>query len=128
MMMENPLGMPTGNKPNLDPTAPIIATGSSDETVKLWRLTPDNSAASCVATLGDHSDPVWSVAFHPTANILATGSSDDSAKLWRLTPDNSAASCFSTLAGDSWVFVVAFHPTAPILAIGGEDNVVKLWR
>ena len=65
------------------PTAPLLATGSWDGTVRLWLLSSDNSSATCVATLKGHSDAVWSVAFHPTAPLLATGSADDSVRLWR---------------------------------------------
>jgi len=70
------------------PTAPLLATGSNDNTAKLWRFEPDGSAATCVATLDSsnagHSDTVNSVAFHPTAPLLATGSQDKTVKLWRL--------------------------------------------
>ena len=65
------------------PTAPLLATGSSDNTVKLWLLSSDNSSATCVATLAAHSNYVSSVAFHPTAPLLATGSDDETVKLWR---------------------------------------------
>ena len=64
------------------PTAPLLATGSDDDTVKLWRLSSDNSSATCVATLAAHSGSVFSVAFHPTAPLLATGSWDSTVKLW----------------------------------------------
>ena len=39
------------------PTSPLLATGfyNFDKTVKLWRLSPDGSAATCVATLEGHS-------------------------------------------------------------------------
>jgi WD40 repeat protein len=111
------------------PTAPILATGSKDNTAKLWRFSSDGSTATCVATLAGHSDWVWSVAFHPTAPILATGSIDKTVKLWRLSPDSSAATCVATLAGhSSGILSVAFHPTAPILATGSEDKTAKLWR
>ncbi len=66
------------------PTAPLLATGSSDSTAKLWRFSPDGSAATCVATLAEHSSYVWLVAFHPTAPLLVTGSWDFTAKLWSL--------------------------------------------
>jgi WD40 repeat protein len=52
------------------PTAPLLATGSGDSTVRLWLLSSDNSSATCVATLAGHSDAVTSVAFHPTAPYL----------------------------------------------------------
>jgi WD40 repeat protein len=64
------------------PTAPLLATGSSDSTVKLWRLSSDNLSATCVATLAAHSIYVTSVAFHPTLPLLATGSHDRTVKLW----------------------------------------------
>jgi len=118
------------------PTLPLLATCSSDNTTKLWRLDkPDGSAATCVATLDrsneGHSSAVMSVAFHPTLPFLATGSLDRTTKLWHLvhTPDGSTATCVATLAGHSnSVWSVAFHPTAPLLATGSEDNTVKLWR
>ena len=65
------------------PTAPVLATGSWDNTAKLWRLSSDNSSATCVATLEGHSGDVHVVAFHSTAPVLATGSWDNTAKLWR---------------------------------------------
>ena len=112
------------------PTAPLLATGSNDTTVKLWLLSSDNSSATCVATLEGHRSPVMSVAFHPTANpsLLATCSMDHTAKLWLLSSDNSSATCVATLKGHSnVVYSVAFHPTAPLLATGSQDKTVRLW-
>ena len=117
----------------------ILATGSWDNTAKLWRFSPDGSAAICVATLAwhrtnvnslsGHRKNVTSVAFHQTLPILATGSGDSTAKLWRLSPDGSTATCVATLAGhSSSVWSVAFHPTAPLLATGSCDKTAKLWR
>ena len=110
------------------PTAPLLAIGiydgSGDSTVKLWQLSPDNSSATCVATLEGHSGSVNSVAFHPTAPLLATGSSDKTVRLWLLSRDNSSATCVATLKGHSrCVSSVAFHPTAPLLATGGNNTV-----
>ena len=65
------------------PTAPLLATGCCDATVRLWLLSSDNSPATCVATLEGHSNWVRSVAFHPTAPLLATGSYDNTVRLWR---------------------------------------------
>jgi WD40 repeat protein len=65
------------------PTAPLLATGGLDNIVKLWRLSSDNSSATCVATLEGCRSSVRSVAFHPTAPLLATGTDDGIVKLWR---------------------------------------------
>jgi WD40 repeat protein len=73
------------------PTLPILATGTWDNTAKLWSFNPDgseedNMSATCVATLGGdkgHRNLVTSVAFHPELPLLATGSEECTAKLWR---------------------------------------------
>jgi hypothetical protein len=65
------------------PTAPLLATGSCDNTVRLWLLSCDNSSATCVATLEGHSSIVRSVAFHPTA----PGTSDATSSWWSLSTD-----------------------------------------
>jgi WD40 repeat protein len=70
------------------PTAPLLATGSGENTVRLWLLSCDNSSATCVATMAGylgqgHRSLVSSVAFHPTAPLLASGSYDRTVRLWR---------------------------------------------
>jgi WD40 repeat protein len=110
------------------PSAPYLATGSGDNTAKLWLLNADCSAATCVSTLQGHSQSVTSVAFHPSAPYLATGSWDKTAKLWLLNADCSAATCVSTLQGHiNGVTSVAFHASAPYLATGSVDKTAKLW-
>ena len=66
-----------------DPTGRFVATGSQDNTAKVWRMSPDGAAATCVATLAGHSDWVRSVAFDPTGRFVATGSGDNTAKVWK---------------------------------------------
>jgi len=111
---------------------PLLATGSWDNTVKLWRLNPPtwrSNPPTCVATLIGHSGNVSSVAFHPIEHVLATGSGDRTAKLWRMSTDCTVAWCVATLTGHSrLVTSVAFHPRLHIMATGSEDNTVKLWR
>jgi WD40 repeat protein len=130
------------------PTRSLLATGSWDNTVKLWQLSSDNSSATYVATLEGHSDYVYSVAFHPTKPLLATGSYDKTAKLWQLPHDNSSSSWFglpsltqplrfsgqskyliATLKGHTkQVNSVAFHPMFSFMATGSTDNSVRLWK
>jgi WD40 repeat protein len=110
------------------PSAPYLATGCDDYTVKLWMLNADCSVTRCVSMLQGHSGSVYSVAFHPSAPYLATGSKDNTAKLWLLNADCSAATCVSTLRGhSSSVLSVAFHPSGPYLATGSDDRTAKLW-
>ena len=109
-------------------TRPILATGSSDKTVKLWRFKHDNSSVACVETFQAHRKGVTSVAFHSRKPILATGSEDKSVKLWHMNADFSGAKCVSTLKDHTEsVITVAFHSTLPIFGSASADNTVKLY-
>jgi WD40 repeat protein len=86
-----------------NPAAMILATGSNDKLIRLWRFSPDNpkeaEAATCVATLTGHSKEIISLAFHPDPmkSILATCSLDKTIKLWHLSPSFEQAKCITTL-------------------------------
>jgi len=84
------------------PKEHVLATGSSDCTAKVWRMSADCTAATCVATLAGHSDWVSSVAFHPREHVLATGSLDKTAKVWRMSADCTAATCVATVWRGRW--------------------------
>ena len=106
------------------PTVPLLATDSTDNTVKLWLLSSDYSSATCVATLNRRNIWVLSVAFLPT------DIKDTTAKVWRVLSDKSSATCVATLQGHtSWVLSVKFHQTTNFMApdIDFSENTVKLW-
>ena len=72
------------------PVLPILATGSQDNSIKLWRVEvdatgsdPKISSTRNFATLDGHSSSVYSVAFHPSAPLLVSASADNTVKLWR---------------------------------------------
>ena len=66
------------------PTAPLLATGSRDNTVRLWVLSPENFYPTRMAILSEHTGYVRSVAFHPTEPLMATGSQDKTVRLWKI--------------------------------------------
>ncbi|HEV8484192.1 MAG TPA: WD40 repeat domain-containing protein [Blastocatellia bacterium] len=100
------------------PDGKTLATGSLDNTVKLW------DTSSCVATLEGHSGSVSAVAFSPDGKTLATSSSDTTVKLW----DTASHELVETLTGHKKpVKVVAFSPDGKTLATGSDDQTVKLW-
>src|SRR3954449_9473355 len=59
-----------------DPQGETLASGSADNTVKLW----DARSGKLLLTLEGHKDLVWSVAFDPQGETLASGSADKTVK------------------------------------------------
>ena len=64
------------------PDGKTIASGSSDDTVKLWDVSRPFQPRVPKATLSDHGMSVWSVAFSPDGTHLASGCSDNVVRLW----------------------------------------------
>ena len=64
------------------PEGERIASGSRDETVRLW----DAASGELLRTFEGHSDDVNSVAFGPDGERIASGSWDETIRLWGPEP------------------------------------------
>src|SRR4051812_18099697 len=60
------------------PDGKVLATGSFDNTVKLW----DFATGKELHTLKGHTNQVYCVAFSPDGNLLASASQDKTVRLW----------------------------------------------
>jgi WD40 repeat protein len=111
-------------------TAPLLATGSANGIVKIWKVSDDLSSATCVETLEGHIVTVSSMLFHPTKPILATGSWDNTVRLYLLSEDSSSATCVSMakMRDRGFVTSLAFNPTASYFVTGSTSGLINIYR
>jgi WD40 repeat protein len=108
---------------SFSPDGKTLATGSFDNTIKLW----DFAAGKEAKELKGHTGPVYCVAFSPDGQTLASSSLDKTIKLWSVAEGKELKS----LAGHADVVdMVAWSPDGKLLAScgGNADKSVRLWN
>lgn len=109
------------------PDGRLLASGSEDETVRIWRREGDRFSPDA-SILRGHGSTINQVAWTPDGQVLASASDDGTIRLWQRTRSYQFAPRAKVLRGHlSKVQAVAFSPDGQILASGGEDGTVKLW-
>lgn len=101
------------------PDGRTLASGSEDNTVKLW----DIAANQELRTLEGHSGGIRCVAWSPDGLTLASGSYDNTVKLWDVVTGRELGSHDVS----SYVNDLAFSPDGRTLALAVNEEKIKLW-
>ncbi|MDM8557822.1 WD40 repeat domain-containing protein [Candidatus Parabeggiatoa sp. HSG14] len=104
------------------PDGRIIASGSSDTTVKLWGINNGKE----IKTLRESQGDVLTVAFNSdnSEHLFASGGSDRTIRLWNI---NTRENPRILVGHEGAIHSVAFNPNGRTLVSGSWDNTVRIW-
>ncbi len=112
------------NSVAFSPDGNLIASGSEDNSIKLWNAKTGKSLRTLKKNWWQrgNNSAILSVAFSPDGHTLASGSEDNTIKLWNV----KTGKVQKTFEGeDWWVNSITFSPDGRTFA--SEGDKVKLW-
>ena len=107
------------NAISVSPDGNLIASGGSDNTVKIWSVT----TGILVRSLEGSSNQVTSVSFSPNGQIVAAGNADGNVYCWRV----SDGALLRIFRGHGYAYAVAVAPNNNFVA-ATSGNRIYLWR
>jgi WD40 repeat protein len=104
----------------ISPDGTILASGSSDKTIKLWEL----PAGRLLNTLEGHSSDIVSLAINPNGTLLVSAERNGKIKFWNLP----GGSLVKTISGEfSNIYNLGVSPDGQVLIVGGHQPSIKIF-
>ena len=106
---------------SVSPVKYLLATGSRDQSIKLWNL----ETQTLDKTLVDSGAVIHALAFSPDGTKLASGGSDNRLRVW----DVDAGNELQSLAGHTdTILSLAYSPDGSRIATGSSDTNIRIWK
>jgi len=103
----------------------ILASGSHDNTIRLWEKETNKLVAKSRGILKGHSSDVLSVTWSPDGQLLASGSYNRTIRIWN---PQTGRTIFVLEGHTGSVNCVRFSYDGKLLASKSSDGTVRLWR
>ncbi|MFQ5636872.1 MAG: hypothetical protein ACE5IR_02620 [bacterium] len=102
------------------PNGALLATGSADNTIKIW----NTETGEMLRTLSAHEADIFSIALSPNGRTLASAGYDAKLILW----DMVQGEILNTIDGhEQPVVSIAISPDGQLVATASRDPVVRVW-
>lgn len=127
---------------DVDPSGHWLATGSKDNTARIWLQDGETQKFRCFAILAGHTASVGAASLATSSSkgqlpaYLITGSEDKTIKKWSLAklstspseePHAVAKAQFTRVAHEKDINVVAISSVTSIFASASQDRTIKIW-
>jgi eukaryotic-like serine/threonine-protein kinase len=108
------------NAVNWSPDGKLIASGSRDDTARVW----NSSTGNTIYTYSSNHSSVFGVVWSPNGQQIASAGADDTVQVWNATNGQHVL----TYPGHSnAVLALAWSPNGKYIASGSLDNTVQVW-
>lgn len=104
----------------ISPDAKLVATGSQDRILKLWKTENGEAHATCTG----HKRGIWNVCFSTVDKVVASASGDATIRIWNVADGTCLRSLQGHLAG---VLNARFLSNGTQIVSSGADGLLKLW-
>ena len=108
----------------ISPTGLLIASASSDCTVRIWSNSSEDDPLQSCLIFKHNSLPVKSVDISCDSKLIVTGSDDKTVKIIKIS-DKKVLANFA--AHSNWVKCVRFSKDSRLIVSASDDKTVKLW-